>query len=119
MNALVNAATFSYPTSAAISPTPCLNSPSRRPATFIRHFVTYAIAGRGRRFTNAHAPAATCTPSRYALLTGEYAWRKPGTNVLPGDARLIIDPARTTLPSMMKAAGYVTGVVGHVICPRD
>ncbi len=78
-----------------------------------------AIAGRGRRFTNAHAPAATCTPSRYALLTGEYAWRKPGTNVLPGDARLIIDPARTTLPSMMKAAGYVTGVVGHVICPRD
>ena len=70
------------------------------------------LASAGRRFTNAHAPAATCTPSRYALLTGEYAWRKPGTNVLPGDARLIIDPRRTTLPSMMKRAGYTTGVVG-------
>lgn len=71
-----------------------------------------ALASAGRRFTNAHAPAATCTPSRYALLTGEYAWRKPGTNVLPGDARLIIDPARVTLPSMMKRAGYATGVIG-------
>ncbi len=70
------------------------------------------LAARGRRFTNAHAPAATCTPSRYAMLTGEYAWRKPGTNVLPGDARLILDPARSTLPSMMKAAGYATSVVG-------
>ncbi|MBM3808483.1 MAG: arylsulfatase [Acidimicrobiia bacterium] len=70
------------------------------------------LAAQGRRFTNAHAPAATCTPSRYALLTGEYAWRKPGTNVLPGDARLIVDPSRTTLPAMMKAAGYVTSVVG-------
>lgn len=70
------------------------------------------LATSGRRFTNAHAPAATCTPSRYALLTGEYAWRKPGTNVLPGDARLIIDPRRTTLPSMLKRAGYVTGVIG-------
>ena len=70
------------------------------------------LAASGRRFINAHAPAATCTPSRYALLTGEYAWRKPGTNVLPGDARLIIDPRRTTLPSMLKRAGYATGVVG-------
>ena len=70
------------------------------------------LAARGCRFTNAHAPAATCTPSRYALLTGEYAWRKKGTGVLPGDARLIIQPGRTTLPSILKKAGYTTGVVG-------
>lgn len=70
------------------------------------------LAKAGIRFTDAHSSAATCTPSRYALLTGEYAWRKPGTGVLPGNAALIIDPARTTLPSMLKQAGYVTGVVG-------
>ncbi len=70
------------------------------------------LASQGRRFTNAHAAAATCTPSRYALLTGEYAWRKKGTNVLPGDAALIIQPGRTTLPSMLRRAGYATGAVG-------
>ena len=71
-----------------------------------------ALAAAGRRFTNAHAPAATCTPSRYALLTGEYAWRREGTGILRGDAPLIIEPGRTTLPSMLRQAGYKTGVVG-------
>jgi arylsulfatase A-like enzyme len=70
------------------------------------------IAREGLRFTDAHAAAATCTPSRYSLLTGEYAWRKPGTGVLPGNAALIIEPGRTTLPSILQRAGYTTGVVG-------
>ncbi len=70
------------------------------------------IGREGLRFTDAHAPASTCTPSRYALLTGQYAWRKPGTGILPGDAALIIDPAQVTLPSMLRKAGYATGVVG-------
>ncbi|GIU79606.1 MAG: arylsulfatase [Bryobacteraceae bacterium] len=70
------------------------------------------IAREGVRFTHAHSPSATCTPSRYALLTGEYAWRRPGTGVLPGDARLIIEPGRPTLPAMLRQRGYRTGVVG-------
>ncbi len=70
------------------------------------------VAREGVGFTNAHSASATCTPSRYALLTGEYAWRKKGTGVLPGDARLIIQPGRTTLPSLMQRAGYKTGAVG-------
>ncbi len=70
------------------------------------------LAAAGLRFTDAHATSATCTPSRYALLTGEYPWRKKGTGVLPGNARLIIDPDRTTLADVMKSAGYATGVVG-------
>ena len=70
------------------------------------------LASQGLRFTDAHAAAATCTPSRYSLLTGEYAWRKPGTGVLPGNAALIIEPGRATLASMLRNAGYATGVVG-------
>jgi len=70
------------------------------------------IAREGVRLTNAHSASATCTPSRYALLTGEYAWRKKGTGVLPGDARLIIAPGRTTLASLLQRAGYKTGAVG-------
>lgn len=70
------------------------------------------LATEGLRFLNAHAPSATCTPSRYAMLTGEYAWRRKGTGVLPGDARMIIEPGRTTLPSVLKKAGYRCGVVG-------
>jgi arylsulfatase A-like enzyme len=70
------------------------------------------LAAQGLRFTDAHSAAATCTPSRYSLLTGEYAWRRKGTGILPGDAALIIDPARATLPSMLKQAGYATGIVG-------
>ena len=70
------------------------------------------LASQGLRFTDAHAAGSTCTPSRYSLMTGEYAWRKKGTNILPGDASLIIEPGRLTLPAVMKKAGYTTGVVG-------
>ena len=70
------------------------------------------LAKEGLRFTDAHSAAATCTPSRYAMMTGEYAFRKKGTGVLPGDAALIIEPTRATLPSLLRKAGYQTGVVG-------
>src|SRR5678815_5269667 len=70
------------------------------------------LAREGLRFTDAHTTSSTCTPSRYSMLTGEYPWRKKGTGVLPGDARLIIEPGRTTWPAVMQKAGYKTGVVG-------
>ncbi|GAB6165876.1 arylsulfatase [Thermostilla marina] len=70
------------------------------------------LASQGLLFRDAHAPAATCTPSRYALLTGEYAFRRKGTGVLSGAAALIIEPGRTTLASLFHEAGYRTGVVG-------
>jgi len=70
------------------------------------------LAAQGCRFTDGHAASATCTPSRYSLLTGEYPWRKKGTGVLPGNASLIIAPGRPTLPSVLHSAGYVTGAVG-------
>ncbi|MBV9470870.1 MAG: sulfatase-like hydrolase/transferase, partial [Abitibacteriaceae bacterium] len=70
------------------------------------------LAKEGLRFTDAHCGSATCTPSRYAMLTGEYAWRKKGTGILPGDAPLIIEPGRTTLASVLRTAGYKTGIIG-------
>ncbi len=81
-------------------------------ATRIRTPNIDRLASKGLRFTDAHSASATCTPSRYALLTGEYAWRKKGTGVLPGDAALIIQPGRTTLPSLLRRAGYRTSAVG-------
>jgi arylsulfatase A-like enzyme len=70
------------------------------------------LAAGGMRFTNAHSSSATCTPSRYSLLTGEYAWRKKGTGVLPGDATLIIPTDRQTLPGLLQKQGYRTAAVG-------
>ncbi|MDR3734586.1 MAG: arylsulfatase [Acidobacteriaceae bacterium] len=71
-----------------------------------------SLAADGLRFTDAHADAATCTPSRYAMLTGSYAWRKDNVQILPGDARLLIDPQQATIASVLKSAGYATGLVG-------
>lgn len=70
------------------------------------------LAASGLRLTSAYASSATCTPSRYSLLTGEYAFRKPGTGILPGDAAMIIEPGRATLPSLLQKAGYRTAAIG-------
>lgn len=70
------------------------------------------LAEEGLRFIDAHTTSATCTPSRYGLLTGQYPWRKDGTGIARGDAAMIIDPDRFTLPDILKQAGYATGVVG-------
>ena len=70
------------------------------------------LAKEGIKFNNAYASSATCTPSRYSMFTGQYAWRKSGTGILSGDARLIIDTDIVTLPSMLRSSGYKTGVVG-------
>ncbi|UXX81301.1 arylsulfatase [Reichenbachiella carrageenanivorans] len=65
----------------------------------------------GVKFINGYASSATCTPSRYAILTGRYPWRK-NAKILSGTAPLIIDTAQMTLPKMLKKGGYATGLVG-------
>lgn len=69
------------------------------------------LAANGIKFTDAHCSAATCTPSRYSLLTGNHAFRNNAA-ILPGDAPLLIDTSLVTLPKMLQKAGYTTGVVG-------
>jgi arylsulfatase A-like enzyme len=75
-----------------------------------------ALAREGLRFTDAHAPAAVCTPTRYAMLTGQYPWRRNATGldkgVANGDSPLLIPTDSVTLPGLLKAAGYRTGLVG-------
>src|SRR5436305_10769621 len=70
------------------------------------------LAGGGLRLTNAHAGSATCTPSRYSLLTGQYAWRRQDTGILPGHAPLLMHPGQQTIPAMLQAAGYRTACIG-------
>ena len=71
------------------------------------------LAHSGMRFTDAHSPAAVCTPTRYAVLTGRYAWRSElKRGVLWGHSPLLIDPGRETIASMLKQAGYKTAALG-------
>lgn len=70
------------------------------------------LSDNGLRFTNAHAVASTSTPSRYSLLTGEYPWRKSGTDVAAGDAAMIVSPDQYTVADVFKAAGYTTAAFG-------
>ncbi len=72
-----------------------------------------SLAIKGIRFSNAHAPSAVCSPTRYGVLTGRYAWRtrlKKG-GVSPYEP-LLIDTARMTVGDILKAQGYHTGLVG-------
>ncbi len=70
------------------------------------------LARGGVRFTNGYASSATCTPSRYALLTGTYPWRNERARILDGTAPLLIGTDQMTLPKLFKSKGYHTGIVG-------
>lgn len=73
---------------------------------------TTRLANEGVRLTNLHAVASTSTPSRYSLLTGQYAWRRPGTDVAPGNAGMIIRPEQYTMADMFRNTGYRTAAIG-------
>ena len=70
------------------------------------------LAREGARFTSGYCSASTCTPTRFSLLTGTYAFRQKGTGIAPPNGPLIIKPGTETLPSILKRAGYATAVIG-------
>ena len=71
-----------------------------------------ALAKEGRRFTDAHSASAVCTPSRYALLTGEYPHRKNLYAPVFLKTGLVIDPDQQTIASVLKDADYETAIIG-------
>jgi len=71
------------------------------------------LAREGRRFTDAHTPAASCSPTRFGLLTGSYPWREgrvPGA--LNASEAYKLRDGEPTVASLLKNAGYATGCVG-------
>ncbi|WP_114855974.1 arylsulfatase [Brachybacterium sp. YJGR34] len=82
-------------------------------ATLIPTPHTDRIAREGLTAGDAHSASSVCTPSRYALLTGRYAWRSPmKSGVLLGHGAPLIEPGRPTIASVLSAAGYATGAFG-------
>lgn len=70
------------------------------------------LAAEGLRFTSGYCSASTCTPTRFSLLTGTYAFRNKGTGVAPPNAPAIIRPGTPTIASLFKQQGYATAVIG-------
>ena len=71
------------------------------------------LAQDGMRFTDAHSPSSVCTPTRYGLLTGRYAWRTAlKKEVLWAWDKPLIDPDRLTIPKMLKTHGYTSAIIG-------
>ena len=70
------------------------------------------LASEGRRFTDAHSASSVCTPSRYALLTGEYPFRKNLWGPVMNPSPLVIDPEKPTVASLLKRQGYATACFG-------
>ena len=86
----------------------CYNDESKVPTPHLDR-----LAAEGLRFTDAHSPSSVCSPTRYGLLTGRYAWRTAlKKSVLwPWDPPLL-EEERTTLPELLRARGYRTACIG-------
>lgn len=84
----------------------CYNAESKIPTPNLDR-----LAKEGARFTDAHSSSGICTPSRYALLTGRYHWRK-FHDITQSFGKSKFDPDRLTLPEMLQAKGYTTGAIG-------
>lgn len=86
----------------------CYNPDSRIPTPHLDR-----LASEGVRFLDAHSSSAVCTPSRYGLLTGRYAWRsRLKQGVLWGYSPPLIEPDRHTLPAFLRTQGYHTACIG-------
>jgi arylsulfatase A-like enzyme len=71
------------------------------------------LAAEGMIFTDTHSGSSVCTPTRYGVMTGRYAWRtKLQSGVLGGLSPRLIEQGRLTVPAFLKQNGYSTACVG-------
>ena len=82
----------------------CYNKESKIPTVNIDR-----LANQGIRFTNAHAPAAWCVPTRYGLLTGRYPFREDMKKI---KKQSLLEPDRINIASLLQSRGYDTACVG-------
>jgi len=86
----------------------CYNKDSKIPTPFMD-----PVAARGAKFTDAPSPSSLCSPTRYGLLTGRYAWRtRLQEFVLLSYDPPLIEPSRMTIATLLKKSGYTTGWIG-------
>jgi arylsulfatase A len=86
----------------------CFNPEGKIPTPHIDR-----LAAQGMRFTDAHSGSAVCTPTRYGILTGRYAWRsRLQQGVLGGYSPPLIEPGRLTVASWLRRHGYHTAGIG-------
>src|SRR5438045_2109803 len=86
----------------------CLNPAGKIPTPHLDRF-----AASGMTFTDAHSPSAVCSPTRYGILTGRYAWRgRLKSGVLGGLSPRLIEPGRLTVAQLLKDNGYHTACLG-------
>lgn len=72
-----------------------------------------ALAEQGLRFLDAHSPSSVCSPTRYGILTGRYAWRSElKQSVVWEWGRPLLEPELITLPELLSGEGYRTACIG-------
>lgn len=86
----------------------CYNPDSKIPTPNIDK-----LAAEGMRFTHAHTPAALCSPTRYCMLSGNYAWRSRAAGGVWGiNVPSAFKPGQESVATLLKAAGYRTAMFG-------
>jgi len=96
------------------------NVSSFNPNSKIKTLFIDLLANQGMSFTDAHSGSSLCTPTRYGILTGRYAWRsRLKKGVLWSYDKPLIEKNRLTVASLLKKNEYNTACIGKWLLGLD